>query len=50
MKKEVDVNFDVIIDLKIINGEKEWLVNGFEYGYMDIVYIKDLSNEIEKVY
>lgn len=50
LKKEADVNLDVIIDLKIINGEKEWLVNGFEYGYTDTAYIKDSSNETEKAH
>lgn len=29
------VYLDVVIDLKIFEGEKEWLVNGFEYGYID---------------
>ena len=50
LNKEADVNLDVIIDLKIINGKKEWLVNGFEYGYTDSAFIEGSSDETEKAH
>lgn len=35
LSEDQSVHLDVVIDLKIFDGEKEWLVNGFEYGYTD---------------
>lgn len=46
--KGANVNLDVIIDVKIINGEKQRLINGFEYGYTDLAFIKDSDTESEK--
>ncbi len=46
--KGANVNLDIIMDIKIINGEKQWLINGFEYGYTDAAFIKDSANESDK--
>lgn len=46
--EELDgVHLDVVIDVKIINGEKKRLVNGFEYGYTEIDFIKSSNSKSE---
>ena len=46
--KGANVNLDIVMDIKIINGEKQWLINGFEYGYTDAAFIKDSGTESDK--